>query len=54
MFKRRVTGVIFNLTRHSAGSWKSSSVTRQRLDGGINGITDLRTCLAGHPHDQAQ
>jgi urea transport system permease protein len=46
MFKRRVIGVYFALiTQALAWLMEILFVTRQGWTGGINGITDLRTCL---------
>jgi urea transport system permease protein len=46
MFKRRVTGVYFAIiTQALVWMMEILFVTRQGWTGGINGITDLRTCL---------
>ena len=46
MFKRRVAGVYFAIiTQALCWIMEILFVTRQGWTGGINGITDLRTCL---------
>jgi urea transport system permease protein len=56
MFKRRVAGVYFSIiTQALCWLMEILFVTRQGWTGGINGITDLRTCLGWDirtPHAQ--